>query len=36
MIEEIENKNEEMKNTLEESENKKMKRSFEYEDVIIV
>jgi hypothetical protein len=32
MIDDIENKNKEMKNTLEESEKKKMKRSFEYDD----
>ena len=34
MIEDIENRNQEMKNTLEESEKKKMKRSFEYDEVI--
>jgi hypothetical protein len=36
MIEEIEHKNEEMNNIIEDSDKKRMKRSFEYEDVCII
>ncbi len=35
MIEDIEHKNEEMNNIIEDSDKKRMKRSFEYEDVCI-